>query len=54
MTYMTLREASVATGLSIGTLRNYIRSGRLPASRRGPKILVVSTTDVENLTVPRT
>ncbi|MGW5075174.1 helix-turn-helix transcriptional regulator [Rhodococcus sp. NPDC004095] len=50
MALITLREVSDRTGLSVDTLRRYIKAGRLPASRRGPKILVVEEADVDALT----
>lgn len=52
MDYVTLREASNRTDVSVSTLRNYIASGRLNAARRGVKILVVRTADLDALFTP--
>ena len=49
---MTLKEAEQFTGLSVSTLRAYIRAGRLPAARRGQRLLVVSRADLAALDTP--
>jgi len=46
---MTLKEAKAYTGLSDSTLRQYIRDGMLAAYRRGKKIIVVESKDLDAL-----
>ena len=44
--YLTIKEAAQYTGCSVKTIRNLISSGKLPAKRRGLKIIVISLDDI--------
>jgi excisionase family DNA binding protein len=46
---MTLKEAKTYTGLSDSTLRQYIRDGMLKSFKRGKKIIVVESNDLDAL-----
>ncbi len=49
-----LKEAAELTGFSVSQLRTLIRTGVLPASRRGVKLLVIDRTDLAALDTPIT
>lgn len=44
---MTLKEATGYCGLSDSTLRQYIRDGILKSFKRGKKIIVVESKDLD-------
>lgn len=51
-TKLTLVEAHEYTDLAISTLRTYIREGKLPASRRGGRLIVIDVADLDALDEP--
>lgn len=44
--YLTVKQAAEYVGVCEKTIRNYIKSGILPAKRRGPRIIVI---DIDEL-----
>ncbi|MEV6660628.1 helix-turn-helix domain-containing protein [Nocardia fluminea] len=49
---LSLAEAATRTGVSVYTLRRWIRAGRLPAVRIGPRMIRVTVADLDALTRP--
>lgn len=47
-----LPEAADRCGLSYRTIRRWVAAGRLPAVRVGPRLLKVSTADLDTLITP--
>ena len=45
--YMTVREAAVAMGISARALRNRIERGEVRAERVGPRLLLIPHDEVE-------
>ncbi len=45
-------EAAAYIGISTPTLRHWIKTGRLPAVRLGPKLLRVDLDDIDAMTRP--
>lgn len=50
--FVSLREAEDYAGIPVKTLRDWIRKGRLPAYRMGPRKLQVNLDDLEALRRP--
>lgn len=50
--YLTVKEAAKEMRCCEKTVRNYIRSGVLPAKRRGPKIILISLDDISCAFIP--
>ena len=50
--YLTVAEAAMHIGVCTKTIYNYIKSGYLKAHRRGPRTLVISIDDIDNLYRP--
>lgn len=50
--YLTVKETARELRCSEKTVRNYIRSGVLPAKRRGPKIILISLDDISCAFIP--
>ncbi len=47
--YLTVKQAAEYVGVCEKTIRNYIKSGILPAKRRGPRIIVIDIDELGNL-----
>jgi excisionase family DNA binding protein len=47
--YLSIKQASIITGLHANTIRNYIRIGKLKAVRVGARIIRIEQTELENL-----
>ncbi len=47
--YAALREAATYAGVPIGTMRDWIRRGLLPAYRLGPRLIQVDLGDVDRM-----
>ncbi len=47
--YLSIRQASIITGLHANTIRNYIRIGKLKAVRVGARIVRIERSELENL-----
>jgi excisionase family DNA binding protein len=47
--YLTVKQAAEYVGVCEKTIRNYIKSGILPAKRRGPRIIVIDIDKLGNL-----
>jgi excisionase family DNA binding protein len=46
---MNLQQAAASVGVSVSTVRNWIKSGQLPAYRLGPRLLRVKPSDLKVL-----
>jgi excisionase family DNA binding protein len=49
MKYITINQAAERLGMSARTVRRYIKSGRLPASRLSRKTVRIAESDVQDL-----
>ena len=47
--YLSIKQASIITGLHANTIRNYIRIGKLKAVRVGARIVRIEKSELENL-----
>jgi len=47
--YLSIKQASIITGLHANTIRNYIRIGKLKAVRVGARIIRIEQAELENL-----
>jgi excisionase family DNA binding protein len=50
--YLTIDEVSTVCRVSGRTVRNWIRSGRLPAYKLGPKTVRISVNDLAEMMEP--
>jgi len=50
--WLSLQQAAVIYGVSVDTLRRRIRTGKLPASRFGVRLIRVRAEDVDRLYRP--
>ncbi|AUH69680.1 MULTISPECIES: helix-turn-helix domain-containing protein [Gordonia] len=50
--YVTVGEAVDLTGLSLSTIRRYVRSGFLPVRRKGMSRILIRRADLEVLCGP--
>lgn len=48
----TVQEAADRTGLSGMTIRRYGRAGRLPTRRKGPRLIEVDLSALDNIYAP--
>lgn len=51
--WLKVNEAAGYIGMAPITIRRYIDSGRLPAYRRGPRILWIKRADLDALLQPK-
>ncbi|MFF0542097.1 helix-turn-helix domain-containing protein [Nocardia thailandica] len=49
---LSLAQAAARYDVSVDTLRRWIRKGRLPAVRVGPRLIRVTVADLDALTAP--
>lgn len=49
---LSVTSAATVAGVCVGTIRNRIKDGSLPAYRLGPKLLRIARSDVERLFQP--
>jgi excisionase family DNA binding protein len=47
--YLSIKQASIITGLHANTIRSYIRTGKLKAVRVGARIIRIEQGELENL-----
>lgn len=50
--YLTPAEFAAALSVSIRTVRNWIKSGVITATRVGPRLIRIPTTEIQRVAVP--